>query len=70
MGRQAAKARPPHNLRREVAAVAAVPAVPVVAVVAVPAVAVVAVPAAAAVAEEDKEGRPCIPTHEKTRSGY
>jgi hypothetical protein len=35
-------------------------------VVAVPAV---AVPAVAAVAEEDKEGRPCTPTHEKTRSG-
>jgi len=48
VGRQAAKARPPHNPRREVVAVAAVPAVPVV--VAVAAVAV------AAVAEEDKEG--------------
>jgi hypothetical protein len=23
-----------------------------------------------AVAEEDKEGRTCIPTHEKTKSGY
>jgi hypothetical protein len=36
-------------------------------VVAVP---VVAAPVVAAAAEEDKEGRPCTPTHEKTRSGW
>jgi hypothetical protein len=61
VGSRAAKARPPHNLRREVAAVPAVPVVEVPAAVAVPAV--------AAAAEEDKEGRPCTPTHEKMRSG-
>jgi hypothetical protein len=65
VGSQAAKARPPHNPRREVVAVAAVPAVPVVAVPAA-----VAAAAVAAVAEEDKEGRPCTPTHEKAGSGY
>jgi len=30
----------------------------------------VAAVAAVAAAEEDKEGRTCIPTHGKTKSGY
>jgi hypothetical protein len=59
VGSQAAKARPPHNPRKEVVAVAAAAAVVLGAVAAV-----------VAAAEEDKEGKTCIPTHGRTKSGY